>query len=81
MYRFVIIDGVNYTIKPDGQGEGMGGREFHIQLNSGEVIITHNLWMEFSTPTQPDNAKFIDGAGMVTLPDGTTCWSESRRGQ
>lgn len=85
----VIIAGRHYTIGPEpkkGQPTsflGMAGREFHIRRNTGEVIVTHNLWSQGEIPERfrdrfPDNAEFLNGAGFVKIGEHGGAWDSSR---
>jgi hypothetical protein len=70
-HQVVRIGGHHYVISPDptdhrpGQGDGHGGREFHIRLfGQDKVIVTHNMWAQGKIPEEyrailPDNAEDV----------------------
>ena len=61
----IRINGTHYMPSNDtGPFKGYGGHDFKIQMNSGEVIHTSNLWCQGDIPENfrerlPDNASFL----------------------
>lgn len=61
------IQGNHYTIHPSSRygPQGFGGRKFVILFESGEEVITRNLWHQGEIPKHfrehlPNNATFVD---------------------
>lgn len=65
--NIVVIDGTMYSILPDNDKafyKGFGGSRFVIKKDSGEIIVSHNVWCKGEVPfhfraTFPNNATFI----------------------
>lgn len=65
--RVARIHGKHYVIYPDTEVgfQGFGGKNHVVQFDSGEVVITCNLWFQGEIPLRfrehlPNNATFVD---------------------
>jgi hypothetical protein len=65
--RVARINHNHYVIKPDTSSwwKGFGGAGYYIRFNSGDEVLTHNLWHQGEIPERfrdqlPDNAEWID---------------------
>jgi hypothetical protein len=77
----VIVEHAAYRVGPGNSG-GMGGRRFDIEFLDGTRVTTHDLWHvgiipEWFWKKLPDNARFLNGAGLVRLPSGTVAFYAS----
>ena len=63
----LVIDGGLYHVSPDNNQsffKGLNGSRHIIKKDSGEIVITHNLWHKGNVPTRfkdkfPNNATFL----------------------
>ena len=62
----IVIGGECYHVGPESDDpsffKGYGGAKFVIKMNSGKVIVTHNLWNQGEIPKRffkGNNAEFV----------------------